>query len=143
MVARNKTFKAFWESVGKAIDNVISKIGRFSRAMLAFLHGDVAKAKRILDGEDEHERKGTRALSAEERRLEPLIQKYAKEYDLDPNLLRAVGKTESNLNQEARSSVGAIGIMQLMPDTAAALGVNPYDEEDNIKGGAKYLRQML
>lgn len=149
LVARNKTFKAFWESVGKAIDNVISKIGRFSRAMLAFLHGDVAKAKRILDGEDDHKRKGTRALSAEERRLEPLIQKYAKEYDLDPNLLRAVGKTESNLNHYdddgnvKTSSVGAVGIFQLMPDTAKGLGVDPYDEEDNIKGGAKYLRQML
>jgi cell wall-associated NlpC family hydrolase len=143
LVARNKTFKAFWESIGKAIDNVISKIGRFSRAMLAFLHGDVKKAKRILDGEDEHERKGTRELSAEEKRLEPLIQKYAKEYDLDPNLLRAVGKVESNLDQGARSSAGAIGIMQLTPDTAAGLGVNPYDEEENIKGGAKYLRQMI
>ena len=46
-------------------------------------------------------------------------------------------------NQDAVSSVGAIGVMQLMPDTAASLGVDPYNKQQNIEGGAKYLRQML
>jgi soluble lytic murein transglycosylase-like protein len=54
-----------------------------------------------------------------------------------------VAEVESNGDQDAVSSVGAIGVMQLMPDTAASLGVDPYNKQQNIEGGAKYLRQML
>ena len=55
----------------------------------------------------------------------------------------AVAETESGGNQSAVSPAGAIGVMQLMPGTAAALGVDPYDERQNIEGGAKYLHEML
>jgi membrane-bound lytic murein transglycosylase MltF len=51
---------------------------------------------------------------------------------------KAQGMVESELNPEARSNRGAIGIMQLMPETAAELGVNPLDPESNIQGGIKY-----
>ncbi|WP_231036268.1 lytic transglycosylase domain-containing protein [Pectinatus sottacetonis] len=72
------------------------------------------------------------------------IAKAAQKYNVDPKLLSAIAKTESNYNANAKSSAGAIGIMQLMPNTAADLGVaNPYDAEQNIDGGAKYLRQLL
>jgi soluble lytic murein transglycosylase-like protein len=59
------------------------------------------------------------------------------------DLLKAVAKVESGFNQAARSSAGAIGIMQLMPGTARGLGVDPYDLGQNILGGAKYLQQAL
>lgn len=72
-----------------------------------------------------------------------LITEAAKKYNVDPRLVAAVAQTESGGNQEAVSSAGAIGVMQLMPDTAASLGVNPYDKQQNIEGGAKYLKQML
>lgn len=72
-----------------------------------------------------------------------LIQEAAARYQVDPRLVAAVAQTESGGNQEAVSPVGAIGVMQLMPDTAAGLGVNPYDKKQNIEGGAKYLRQMM
>lgn len=72
-----------------------------------------------------------------------LIQEAAARYQIDPRLVAAVAQTESGGNQEAVSPVGAIGVMQLMPDTAAGLGVNPYDKKQNIEGGAKYLRQMM
>ena len=74
---------------------------------------------------------------------ESLIKTAAQVAGVDPALVRAVAIAESDMNQDAISPVGAIGVMQLMPETAAALGVNPYDERQNIQGGANYLRQML
>lgn len=59
-------------------------------------------------------------------------------------LLKAVAKAESNFTPDAVSHCGAVGVMQLMPATARALGVSdPYNAGQNILGGAKYLRQML
>lgn len=73
-----------------------------------------------------------------------LIATYAAQYALDPALLQAVIKVESNFNAEAVSSKGAIGLMQLMPLTAAALHVlDPFDPKDNIRAGAALLRRLL
>ncbi len=72
------------------------------------------------------------------------IAKAAATYDLPEKLIAAVMKQESNFNPEVISTAGAVGLMQLMPSTAKYLGVqNPTDNEQNIMGGAKYLRQML
>ena len=73
-----------------------------------------------------------------------LIQKSAAKYGIDARLLSAVAEAESNYHPDAVSSAGAVGVMQLMPDTAAALGVaDPYDARQNIDGGAKYLKELL
>ena len=71
------------------------------------------------------------------------IQRAAQKYGVDPKLVSAVAEVESGFNPEAISSAGAVGIMQLMPETAASLGVNPYDARQNIEGGTHYLRQLL
>ena len=71
------------------------------------------------------------------------IREAAAKYGLDSRLVAAVAEAESSGNQSEVSDAGAVGVMQLMPDTAAALGVNPYDEKQNIEGGAHYLKQML
>ena len=69
---------------------------------------------------------------------------YAKKYRLDPALLRAVIKTESDFRQHAVSRKGAVGLMQLTPATAATLRVSDvYDPIQNIRGGAKQLRHLL
>ncbi len=69
---------------------------------------------------------------------------YAKKYRLDPALLRAVIKTESDFRQHAVSPKGAVGLMQLTPATAATLRVgDAYDSIQNIRGGAKQLRHLL
>ena len=82
-------------------------------------------------------------LPLADQSLSGLIDGAAKKYRVDPKLLSAIAQVESGGNQDATSSVGAVGVMQLMPDTAASLGVNPYDKQQNIEGGAKYLREML
>jgi soluble lytic murein transglycosylase-like protein len=69
---------------------------------------------------------------------------YAKRYHLDPALLRAVIKAESDFRQHVVSKKGAVGLMQLTPDTAATLHVaNVHDSIENIRGGAKQLRYLL
>jgi len=78
-----------------------------------------------------------------DQNLSTLIEAAARKYKVDPKLVAAVAEVESNGNQNAVSSAGAIGVMQLMPDTAASLGVDPYNKQQNVEGGAKYLRQML
>lgn len=71
------------------------------------------------------------------------ISEAGDTFNIDPRFLAAVYQIESGFHNDAVSSAGARGIAQLMPGTAAGLGVNPYDYRDNIYGGAKYLRQML
>ena len=82
-------------------------------------------------------------LSGASNETAHFIREAAAKYGLDSRLVAAVAEAESNGNQSEVSDAGAVGVMQLMPDTAAALGVNPYDEKQNIEGGAHYLKQML
>ncbi|MCI9546883.1 MAG: lytic transglycosylase domain-containing protein [Lachnospiraceae bacterium] len=76
--------------------------------------------------------------------MDAIFQEAANTYGVSVNLLKAVGMAESNFNPNAQSGAGAQGVMQLMPATAASLGVtNPFDARQNIMGGAKLLAQNL
>lgn len=75
---------------------------------------------------------------------EDIINREAHRQNIDPALVKAVIKAESNFNPVDRSCKGACGLMQLMPQTAKILGVQQiYQPEQNIKGGTKYLSDML
>ena len=84
------------------------------------------------------------APRAVRNRFEPLIMEHAARHSLRPALVRAVIQVESGFNPRARSPKGAMGLMQLMPDTARELGVvDAYDPADNIRGGTLYLRRLI
>ena len=77
-------------------------------------------------------------------KIDNLLKKAAQTYNLDYNLLKAVAVTESDLNHNVRSNKGAIGVMQLMPETARRFGVKNLNSlEENIQGGARYLKFLL
>ncbi|AGY48260.1 endolysin [Bacillus phage Pony] len=72
------------------------------------------------------------------------INNAAKQYGVNPNLIAAIIKKESTFKSGLTSSAGAKGYMQLMPATARAMGVkNPWDTQQNINGGTKYIAQQL
>lgn len=76
--------------------------------------------------------------------LESLIRRKARVYGVDEDLVRAVVRMESGGNAKAVSTAGAMGLMQLMPETAEMLGVDdPFDPVQNVDGGVRYLKMML
>ncbi len=76
--------------------------------------------------------------------LESIFQEAANTYGVDVKFLKSIAKCESDFNPNDVSRSGAVGIMQLMPATAAELGVtNSYDPYQNIMGGAKYISELL
>lgn len=86
----------------------------------------------------------TMPLSRRAAEYDSLIEAHATRHAVSADLVRAVIQAESAFNPAARSPKGAMGLMQLMPATAAELGVlRPYDPDDNIRGGVTYLRQLL
>lgn len=75
--------------------------------------------------------------------LDAELRALARIHRVSPDLVRAVITAESNWNARAVSEAGAIGLMQLMPATAASLGVNPWHPVDNLRGGIAYLGSLL
>ena len=83
-------------------------------------------------------------MPARAAQYDTIIETAASSAAVEPNLLRAVIVVESGFNSRAVSKRGAVGLMQLMPATASRFGVsNPYDPQENIHAGARYLKFLM
>lgn len=97
-----------------------------------------------IDGAWASSRGQTKVLPMARQRYSPLVNAVAGIYRVDPALLHAVITAESGYNARAVSHKGAVGLMQLMPDTARRFGVSDsFDPEQNIHGGTRYLSHLL
>ena len=105
--------------------------------------GKAHAAQRVQEGSAAHQATASAQENFANPDLARMIHTAATKYAVDPKLISAVAEVESGGDQNAVSPAGAVGVMQLMPETAAGLGVNPYDMKSNVEGGAKYLREML
>jgi soluble lytic murein transglycosylase-like protein len=92
---------------------------------------------RVIEGTNKHK---TELVCTD---YDHIIKHYCQVYDIDAELVKIIIQNESEFNPRAVSSSGAIGLMQLMPETARGLGVkDPYNPRENIKGGVKYLNYL-
>ena len=124
---------------------------QLAAAIEDFRNGHLVKqgvsAYRLAQFQKRFKRMGNPAQSAEYKRFQDTLEifrRYGPEYDFDPLMLAAQGFQESRLDQGAKSHVGAIGVMQIMPATGKELGVGDIRQvESNIHGGAKYLDKLM
>jgi hypothetical protein len=85
-----------------------------------------------------------RGLIASPSNIDSIIDRVSSHYQVDPKLVHAMIRVESNYDPSAVSSKGAMGLMQLIPSTAQRFGVqNPFDPKQNIQGGVSYLKYLL
>jgi soluble lytic murein transglycosylase-like protein len=115
---------------------VTSAPGGFNAALAQALLPELAPASA---GDD-----GTAPAPVPPEQIDQLVTQNANIWQVDPALIKSVIANESSFNANATSPVGAQGLMQLMPQTAASLGVkNPYDPAQNVAGGTRYLKGLL
>ncbi len=116
-----------------------------ARAIKGMEHQNVQSRPRVrLSHIQKRHRQHTRHMPINSSHLENHILHASMEHQVDPLLIKAIIKTESNFNQFAVSSQGAQGLMQLMPETARELQVtDPFDAYQNISAGTRYFRNLL
>ena len=122
----------FASSEGKRIYSNTEEIYRLVKADL------VTEKARLIPLDDKS------PVPAQLEQIEKWIHEISEQQGVDPELVKAVAKTESNFNPYAVSNKGALGLMQLIPDTAKRFGVtNVFDAKQNIEGGVKFLRFLM
>jgi hypothetical protein len=117
---------------------------RDSDGAVLFTNSPAQPGCRLLGGAFAERSPNGSLSSGDPARFDDFIFSSSNRYGVDPALVRAVVKVESDFNEAARSNKGAQGLMQLMPDTARLHNVgNAYNPEENIEGGVQHLRLLL
>ena len=132
------------------INNVLSRIDEINRQFNLYQQPDASKIKsRFVDVLNDVEKAKNKARSknisgkTSYTELKAIIDECAEKYNIDNELIRAMIQVESGWDTQAVSNKGAQGLMQLMPRTAAMLGVDdPFDAEQNIEGGVRYISDL-
>lgn len=133
-----------------SIEKVLARIEEISKKYAPEQERSLAAgpSQRFVDVLDSIDKEKSDITSAGKGRigddaLKARIADYAEQYNIDEELIRAVIQVESGWKSDAVSGKGAMGLMQLMPRTASMLGVeDPFDPEQNVEGGIKYLSQL-
>jgi soluble lytic murein transglycosylase-like protein len=125
------TFLALWPVLaGAQVRLGVSSEGR----KIIFNESSTQRARRLSD----------RLVAIPEADIQIAIDRHSEAQSLDPKLVRAMIQVESGYNHRARSQKGAMGLMQLMPATASLYRVeDPYDPDENVRGGTRYLRYLV
>jgi soluble lytic murein transglycosylase-like protein len=136
-------------SVNKVLDRIEEIARKCAPSADPARSAETAKARfaDVLDDSQKEKnavgRSAGRSAQSSVDDLRRLVSRYAGEYNIDEELIRAVIQVESGWKPDAVSGKGARGLMQLMPRTAAMLGVeDAFDPQENIEGGVKYLAQL-
>lgn len=132
------------------INRVLSRIDEINRQFSLYQQDTNPVKSRFVDVLEDVEKVRRRSNSKSSIKgktsygeLKSVIDGYAEKYNIDNELIRAMIQVESGWNTDAVSNKGAQGLMQLMPRTAAMLGVNdPFDPEQNIEGGTRYISDL-
>ncbi len=143
------------QSVFQNIERVLARIDEIQRRFGAagrssdtgfekVLEAEVEATSKDVASESENKAASTEGVSSAGKSHNEIISAASERFSVPQPLIRAVIEQESGFREDAVSQKGALGLMQLMPDTASLLGVeDPFDAEQNIFGGTRYLRELI
>jgi hypothetical protein len=148
MVPSSSLEKIVLDFLIKTIESILSKTDQTGQwasfSGITSLGEDFLQPPRVPKNPLSGTGPGLSAGQLKGQEIDEIIQEAADQYGVDPSLIKAVITVESNGNPKAQSPAGAQGLMQLMPKTAAELGVtDPFDPAENIRAGTRYLSRLL